>query len=248
MEARARETEEQAQQRRADDLQRTRAARRRQTADENQQSRADRRERNLAARRRETREQTERRQAAVRERVRAARQAQAEARRGTVYSNEEVEQIATAPLEAPSESRLRSIFDDAQISMGDAEQGERVCAVCDQLVLKSESVAGAVCRSFADRLKARCSERPEMKLTGKRKEVREYYRPFSRGPLRDVMLSPTAFAEQRAVAARGGDSTPAVYCVCRRGERWHERAGADGAIVRHAPDEAQAVLFPACHR
>lgn len=114
--------------------------------------------------------------------------------------------------------------------------------MCDLLYLKSESTSGGVCEHVVARLIARCSGEcagrdalPEL--------VKNYY-THPLGHFGTALLSPTAFAEQRAIAARapddsGRDSTDFVFCVCGRKPAWHTKHLKEILALDHA--------FPVCN-
>jgi hypothetical protein len=74
-----------------------------------------------------------------------------------LMSHDENSKINAEPLQPVSDDRCREIVDRVRLAMSDEKQGERVCACCDELVLKCDSSIGRCCQQLVDNIVARCS-------------------------------------------------------------------------------------------
>ena len=79
--------------------------------------------------------------------ARAKRQRQSEVDAANVVpadlmNDEEIDAARTAPLTAPNEAQKQHIVSRTRAALSDANQGQRVCAVCDECVFKNESRLG----------------------------------------------------------------------------------------------------------
>ena len=59
-----------------------------------------------------------------------------------LMNDEEIDAARTAPLTAPNEAQKQHIVNRTRAALSDANQGQRVCAVCDECVFKNESRLG----------------------------------------------------------------------------------------------------------
>ena len=74
-----------------------------------------------------------------------------------LMTDEEIEAARTAPLLAPHEELKQHIVNRTRAALSDANQGQRVCAMCDECVFKNESRIGPFCQSIERSLQQRCS-------------------------------------------------------------------------------------------
>ena len=65
-----------------------------------------------------------------------------------LMTDDELAAARVAPMAAPDDDTQRRIVERVRVALSDARQGERVCAVCDELVLKCESSIGRVCEQL----------------------------------------------------------------------------------------------------
>jgi hypothetical protein len=74
-----------------------------------------------------------------------------------LMTDDEIEAARTAPLSAPNEELKQHIVNRTRAALSDANQGQRVCAVCDECVFKNESRLGPFGQSVERSLQQRCS-------------------------------------------------------------------------------------------
>jgi hypothetical protein len=65
-----------------------------------------------------------------------------------LMTDDEIEAAGTAPLTAPNEELKHHIVSRTRAALSDTNQGQRVCAVCDECVFKNESRIGPFCQSI----------------------------------------------------------------------------------------------------
>ena len=107
-------------------------------------------------------------------------------------TDDELAAARAAPLEPPDDDKKRRIVERVRAALSDERQGERVCAVCDEIVLKYESSIGRVCEQLCATLQRRCSAaRARLPLPAALVAQYDCSRVHER--LRGVLLSSTAF-------------------------------------------------------
>jgi len=62
-----------------------------------------------------------------------------------LMSDEEIAAARVAPLVPPDDATKQRIVERVRFALSDAQQGERVCAVCDEIVLKSPHHSPGMC-------------------------------------------------------------------------------------------------------
>src|SRR3984957_8432371 len=135
-----------------------------------------------------------------------------------------------APLEPPNDDVQRRIVDRVRVALSDARQGERVCAVCDEIVLKSESTIGRVCEQLCATMRRRCSPaRVQPALPQSLIDQYDCSRVYAQ--LAGILLSLTAFDVARAEL--GADVDISAACVCGK--------------VGHIDNERYEIAFPICN-
>ena len=65
-----------------------------------------------------------------------------------LMTDDELAAARAAPLVAPDDDTARRIVERVRAALSDERQGERVCAVCDEIVLKRDSSIGRVCEQL----------------------------------------------------------------------------------------------------
>ena len=71
-----------------------------------------------------------------------------------LMNDDEIEAARTAPLTAPNEAQKQHIVNRTRGALSEHNQGQRVCAVCDECVFKNESRIGPFCQAIE---RGRCS-------------------------------------------------------------------------------------------
>ncbi len=135
-----------------------------------------------------------------------------------------------SPLVPPDDGARRRIVDRVRVALSDARQGERVCAVCDKIVLKCDSSIGRVCEQLCATMRRRCSPaRAQPPLPAAL--IAQYDCSSVDAQLAGILLSRVAFEVARAEL--GGDTdVSALACVCGK--------------VGHIDNERFDIAFPIC--
>jgi hypothetical protein len=128
-------------------------------------------------------------------------------------TDDEIEAARTAPLSAPNEELKQHIVNRTRAALSDANQGQRVCAVCDECVFKNESRLGPFCQSVERSLQQRCSaarQQPPLDVT----LISQYDCSNVHRGFEGVRLSRTAFETARCEVERANTSVADLPCVC----------------------------------
>jgi hypothetical protein len=122
-------------------------------------------------------------------------------------TDDEIEAARTAPLSAPNEELKQHIVNRTRAALSDANQGQRVCAVCNECVFKNESRLGPFCQSVERSLQQRCSaarQQPPLDVTLiSQCDCSNVHRDFE-----GVLLSRKAFETARCEVERANTSGP----------------------------------------
>jgi hypothetical protein len=138
---------------------------------------------------------------------------------GDLMSDEELAAARGAPAVPLDDDTKGRIVERVRIALSDARQGERVCAVCDEIVLKCESSIGRVCEQLCATLQRRCSgarAQPSLPPT----LIEQYDCVGVHARLSGVLLSPTAFAVARAELAADADVSTLATTTSTTRSRW----------------------------
>ncbi len=130
-----------------------------------------------------------------------------------LMNDEEIEAARTAPLAAPNEELKQHIVNRTRVALSDANQGQRVCAVCDECVFKNESRLGPFCQSIERSLQQRCAaarQQPPLDAT----LIEQYDCSNVHRGFEGVLLSRTAFETARHEVERANTSVVDLPCVC----------------------------------
>jgi hypothetical protein len=130
-----------------------------------------------------------------------------------MMTDDEIEAARTAPLSAPNEELKQHIVNRTRAALSDANQGQRVCAVCDECVFKNESRLGPFCQSVERSLQQRCSatrQQPPLDVT----LISQYDCSNVHRGFEGVLLSRTAFETARCEVERANTSVADLPCVC----------------------------------
>jgi hypothetical protein len=148
-----------------------------------------------------------------------------------LMSHDENSKINAEPLQPVSDDRCREIVDRVRLAMSDEKQGERVCACCDELVLKCDSSIGRCCQQLVDNIVARCSVASQVPplddLLAAQYDCSSVLPAFD-----SCLLSPLAFRVARHEL--GTANVAELPCICGR--------------TRHAPPNVlHDIAMPLCN-
>jgi hypothetical protein len=130
-----------------------------------------------------------------------------------LMTDDEIEAARTAPLAAPNEELKQYIVNRTRAALSDANQGQRVCAVCDECVFKNESRLGPFCQSIERSLQQRCSvarQHPPLDAT----LIAQYDCSNVHRGFEGVLLSRSAFETAHREVERADTSVADLPCVC----------------------------------
>jgi hypothetical protein len=130
-----------------------------------------------------------------------------------LMTDDEIEAACKAPLAAPNEELKQHIVNRTRAALSDANQGQRVCAVCDECVFKNESRLGPFCLSVERSLQQRCSaarQQPPLDAT----LIAQYDCSNVHRGFEGVLLSRTAFETAHSEVERANTSVADLPCVC----------------------------------
>jgi hypothetical protein len=129
-----------------------------------------------------------------------------------LMTDDEIEAARTAPLSAPNEELKQHIVNRTRATLSDANQGQRVCAMCDECVFKNESRLGPFCQSVERSLQQRSAARQQAPFDVtliSQYDCSNVHRGFE-----GVLLSRTAFETARCEVERANTSVADLPCVC----------------------------------